>query len=742
MVETNIGQFILELGCEELPAGQIINISNHIKNEIIAKLNLAKISFGDFISHYTPRRLYFQIDNLLLDPIDQTEILKGPPEKISRNPDGDLSQAGLGFAKKNNLETSDLYFEDGYLCAKKTLKGQSAKSILETSIPEIVSSTPGVRFMRWADGETKFARPIQWILAVIVSTKSPKQILDFSIEGLSASDISYGHRFLGNGAITVSEPKKFIEDLRAQGVILDLEDRKKIIMDSANKLADSVSGVVVFDENLLTELCLITENPAPILCSFDTKFLAIPDCVLKTVMIHHQRYLPIETEYIDSSSSDVTKRRLTPYFIAVSNNPLAQASKNIKAGNEKVIVPRFKDADFFVQEDMKISLEERLEKLSKLNFIKGTMLAKSQRLKKISAYIIRQLDEHFHNNPHKGPNDNLDQKTKELIEASALLAKADLSTNLVFEFTELQGEIGGVYALKSGLDECVAMAISDHYKPRFAGDALPSTIGAKILAIADKMDNLVCSFALGKIPSGSADPFALRRQANGLLEIILHSHLVLDISSLVDEVCRLQQEEFGVGEMITKIKGRGADRQEVQVPELNWQGTPSLVKDFLRQRLEFVFEIFHKHKEINKAVIAHGDPLTDLNKRHMFVHTLYSLKERPDEFRDFISAVSRIVNITKTASSAGLRINPDLFQTEQEKNLYQILKILDVADSQKIAYEPLLTANQILEIVAPVNSFFDNVLVNAEQEDIRNNRKALVNYANSLLSELADFSLL
>ncbi len=742
MAENNIGQFILELGCEELPAGQIINISNHIKNEIVGRLNSAKINFEDFITHYTPRRLYFQIDGLRLDSLDQTELLKGPPEKIARDANGELSQAGIGFAKKNNLDLNELYFEGGYLCANKILKGQSAKLILENSIPEIVSNTQGIRFMRWANGDTKFARPLQWILAVILQEHKPKQILDFKIADLQASDISYGHRFLGHQSITIQNVKEFIEQLKTQGVILDIEQRKEIIIESSKKLADSVSGLVVFEESLLTELCLITENPYPILCTFDSKFLAIPDCVLKTVMIHHQRYLPIETEYIESSSSDVTKRRLTPYFIAVSNNPLEQARANIKAGNEKVIVPRFKDAEFFVHEDMKISLEDRLNKLSKLNFLKGNMLDKSKRLSKISSFILKELDKHFHLNPHKGPLDRIDPSTKALIETAALLCKTDLSTNLVFEFTELQGEIGGVYALKSGLDELIAHAIGDHYKPRFAGDELPTTIGGKIIAIADKLDNLVCSFALGKIPSGSADPFALRRQANGLLEIILHSHLVIDISSLVDHVCKLQEEEFGNGELITKIKGRGSDRQEVQVQELNWQGTSESVKDFLRQRLEFVFEIYHKHKDINKAVIANGDPLSDLNKRHMFVHTLYALKERPEEFKDLVSAVSRIINISKAASSAGLSIIPDLFETEQEKNLYETIQILDIADSQKVAYEPLLSPNQILQIIKPVNNFFDNVLVNAEKEEIRNNRKALVNYANSLLSELADFSLL
>lgn len=739
MAEANIGKFIFELGCEELPAGQIVNISNHIKDGIIGAISSANIKLGDTKVLYTPRRLYFQIDDIVLDALDQIEEIKGPPENISKDASGKLTQAALGFAKKNNLQEQDLYFQDGYLYARKTSKGQTAKSILEKSIPEIVASTPGVRFMRWGHGEVKFARPLQWIVAFLMSSKGEKQILDFAIEGLKAGDISYGHRFLGPQAITVSEPSAYFKQLEAQGVIIDFEQRKRTIVDKANALAKSIGGKVVFDETLLAEVCLITENPNPILCNFDQKFLAIPDCVLKTVMIHHQRYLPIECDSVDSYCSE---HKLMPCFIAVSNNPLEKAKANIKAGNEKVIVPRFKDAEFFVTEDMKLSLEERLEKLRKLNFLKGTMLVKAERLQKITDFIITELDRYFHTNPHKGPQDKLDPESKAAIKQAALLSKCDLSTNLVFEFTELQGEIGGVYAAKAGLSDVIVKAISDHYKPRFAGDEIPSTIGGKIIAIADKIDNIVCSFALGKIPSGSADPFALRRQANGFLEIILHSHLVLDISALVDHVCKLQEAEFGSGEIVTKIKGRGKDRQEVQVAELNWNGTAEEVKEFLKQRLEFVFELCHKNKEINRAVIAHGDPLSDLNKRHMMVHLLYGIKERPDDYKLFVEAASRVINIARAETNANTKIDKELFEGEYEQKFYEAIQNLTVTERQNYAYEPILSTQQVLKLVKPINEFFDNVLVNAEREEIRRNRKALVAYASSLLNEIGDFSLL
>lgn len=725
------GNLLLELGAEELPAGQISNISNHIKNEILKTLDDAEIEYGAVKSFLSPRRLFWSIDSLNLNPKDKEIEIKGPPEKIAKGENESFTQAALGFAKKNNLSEKDLQFKDGYLYAKKRIKAQSPESVLEKNLAKILSNTPGIRFMRWADGNVKFARPIQW-LAAVISSKSGNKTLNIEIEKIKSSNKSYGHRFLAPEAFEIKSLDQYISQLKKQGVYIEEEKRKEKIIVESNKLAETINGKAVFNDELLDEVVLITENPSPILCEFNKGFLKIPDCVLKTVMIHHQRYIPVEKA-----------GRLSNYFIAVSNNPLKQAASNIKSGNEKVIVPRFKDAEFFVQEDTKIKLKDRVEKLSKLNFLKGTMLAKANRLEKISEHLANKLKPNYNDeNPAKLPKDKLDDKTIKEIKEAALLAKADLSTNLVFEFTELQGEIGSIYADKEGYSKLISTAIAEHYRPRFAGDHDAKSIAGKIIAIADKLDNLVCAFALGKIPSSSADPFALRRQANGLLETVIHGHLILNLESLINFVIELQREEFGSGNMITKIKGRGDKRQEIKVPELEWEGCAEKVIEFLEQRLEFAFSICHKDPEIVKAILARPQPLREINKRHMMYHTIYELKQE-EKFSDFMGAVTRISNIAKNENFSDLgEIDYKLLEIDYEKNLFEVIKPLDTNGSQDISYKPVLDAAQILRTIKPINDFFDNVLVNTKDEKIKKNRKALVAYADKVFKEIGDFSVL
>lgn len=730
MAEANIGAFLLELGAEELPAGQILAISNHIKTAITDALNQAEIKFSSCENLYSPRRLFWYIDGLNLNAQDKEVEIKGPPEKIAKDANGSLSQAALGFAKKNNLEEKNLYFQDGYLYAKQSIKGHNAQALLQEQLPNIIASTPGTRFMRWANGELKFARPLQWIVALIISAKG-NTTLDLEIEGLKASSKSRGHRFLAPDEFEVKSRDQYINELEKRGVYIQADKRKAKILEESEKLAETINAKIIPNQSLLDEVIMITENPAPILCEFNSSFLKVPDCVLQTVMIHHQRYIPLERD-----------GKLIPQFIAVSNNPLPQAKANIKAGNEKVIVPRFKDAEFFVDEDSKIKLEDRVAKLEKLNFLKGTMLQKTKRLQKIAQYLINELKPHYQTNPARKEGDSLDDEDSIL--KSALLCKADLSTNLVFEFTELQGEIGGVYAEKQGLNNIVSKAIAEHYRPRFTGDNEPVTIAGKILSIADKIDNIVCAFALGKIPSGSADPFALRRQANGMLEVIIHGHLLLNIENLVDYVIKLQKEEFGDGDIVTKIRGRGEDRKEVQVAELNWQDCDRQVKEFLESRLLFVFELCHKDTQVNKAVLTRSRPLSAINKSHMMIHLVYNTKA-DQQFSKFVESVTRITNIAKIEANIDRakllkEIDSKLFEGEYEQRFFDAIKPLDVNGAQDLHYTPILSKDDLLGAVNPINSFFDNVLVNAENEKIKANRKALVAYASSVFGEIGDFT--
>ena len=727
----NIGNFIFELGAEELPAGQILNISNHIKEKISAALNEAEIKFNSINTEFTPRRLLFVIDELQLDAIDKEVEIKGPPEKIAKAEDGSLAQAAQGFLKKNNLTEDEIYWQDGYLYAKQTIKGQTAKLVLEAAIPEIIASTPGVRFMRWRDGDLKFARPLQWIIAML-EDGSNQELLDFEIEGLKPSNTTRGHRFLGSDSIAIKNIEDYFSKLEENGVYVRSEARKEKIVKDSEALAESLGGKIICSDDLLDEVILITENPSPILCEFDEAFLQVPGCVLTTVMVNHQRYIPVEKD-----------GKLLPKFIAISNNPLEKARGNIKEGNEKVIVPRFKDAEFFVQEDSKTSLEDRVAKLERLNSLKGTMAQKAKRMQKIAERLVDELAPNFATNPAKSAEDKLDESIKADVLKAALLAKTDLSTNLVFEFTELQGEIGGIYAARQNHSSVVADAISDHYKPRFAGDEAPGSIGSKIIAIADKLDNIVTAFALGKIPSGSADPFALRRQANGMLEIIIHSHLIIDLAGLIDFIAEIQEAEFGQGEIVTKMKGRGEKRQEVKVPELNWEGTADKVKDFISSRLGFVFEICHKDTEVNSAVLSPAGALKELNKRHMMIHLLYSLKSDAG-YASLVEAVTRVLNISKdeVETADAKAIDEKLFEDNSEKELLEVVKPLDVNGDQNFAYEPILNPQDILKATPVINKFFDSVLVNAEDEKIKKNRRALVAYVGRVFREIGDFSML
>lgn len=713
------GDFLFELGAEELPSGQIKNIADYFSSKLTEILQLAEIPFANCKSFFTPRRICIHIEEIQLNIPDKEIEIKGPPEKIAKTEDGNLSNAGLGFLKKNKAQEQDCFFQDGYIYIKEKIKATNLKSLLEHELAHLLKNTPGIRFMRWANSEAKFARPPQWICAILAN-----EVIDFKFENLQSANKSFGHRFLAPEEFTVTDFEQYKAQLKKQFVTLDQEDRKQEIITEAKKIADSENAQIIFDDDLLDEISLITENPYPILCDFDSRFLEIPDCVLTTVMIKHQRYLPLEQN-----------SKLIEKFIAISNNPLEKARTNIKIGNEKVIVPRFKDAEFFVSEDNKISLEDRLAKLEKLNFLKGNFLQKSHRLEKITNYIAQELQNTIKANP------NIDSEIDlKALQQASLLAKTDLTTNLVFEFTELQGLIGGIYASKQGLNDQVAQFIAEHYKPCFAADSTPSSLGAKIISIADKIDNIVCSFALGKIPSGSADPFALRRQANGLLEIITESQLIIDIEALIDYVCQLQQQEFGTGEQIKKIKGRGDKRQEIVVDELSWDNTNEQVANFLETRLEFVFEQINANKNINKSVLSASNSLKELHKRHMNINFLSSISKKK-EFDNLVEGVNRIINICK-GKEFPLDIDPQLFESNFEKEFYEISQKLEACKNQNLSYEFVYSENLLFSAAGTINQFFDNVLVNSEQDEVRNNRQALVAYANKTFKNLADFSLI
>jgi glycyl-tRNA synthetase beta chain len=720
-LDKNFGTFILEIGVEEIPATQIEDIANHIKLEFEKLFSSKELFFKNAKTFYSARRLFFEFEGLQLYGEDKLIEIKGPPSHLAFQ-DGKLSQAALGFLKKNNLSENQITEKNSYMYASFISKGIETKTLLENGFKTILESVPGERFMRWGDGELKFIRPIEWISCRLISCGKDLGI-NLELAGIRSSVNSHGHRFLG-GSLPINTSETFLDSLRSEFVLLNQEERKSFIVRESEKLAETINAKLVMDEDLLEEVTNLLEYPCPILCSFDESFLKIPQSVLITVMTKHQRYFPL----VDKAD------KILPNFIAISNNPLEKARENIRRGNEKVIVPRFKDAEFFVLEDMQIKLEDRLPRLKKINSSIGNMLEKSERIEKITGFLIENLKNTLEGNPAIEVTQSLDADSSKKILRAAKLCKTDLTTHLVFEFTELQGEVGGVYASRQGEAELTAKSIEEHYLPRFAGDRLGASLGARLISIADRVDTLVCAFALGKIPKGSADPFALRRQANGLLELILHSHLILNINELIDFAVKLASDQFGIGQMKT-MKKRG---EEVQIPEYNWQEVYSLLKDFLKQRLEFVFQINHKDLDINQMVLnAPGlDPLEDLNKKHMLIHYFYELKKQA-EFEKLMEALKRISNILKNENQEDFEDpEEELFENEYEKNLFYSFKKLEPLIYSNWTYASKLETLDLIGLIKPINLFFDKVLVNVQDIKIKAKRINLLRFCKKTTENL------
>jgi glycyl-tRNA synthetase beta chain len=768
--------FLLEIGVEEIPSALINNIKDSIASGIETLLSLHKLSFDKLISYGSPRRLYFEIQNLDSFSSDEEIILRGPASKIGVLDESaqipSFTAAALSFAKKNQLTENDLYIQDGYIYAKSLKKGNTLKSILENGLAEIIKKTPGKRFMRWSDSENKFTRPIEWISSRLFSKEGgATEDIKFDFEDIHTSNVSFGHRIYGKKEFTIQDQKSYFLKLREEHIILQPEERKALIIKEANKLAEQVKGKAVLDEDLLEEICGLVESPKAILCEFSKKYLEVPSLVLKTVMKVHQRYIPIAN--LNNSEE------LTPYFIVISNNPESIAEKNIKAGNEKVIIPRFEDACFFLNEDNKISLAERLPKLARINFQVGNMQEKAERLQKMTEVLINALEKTNTNlvgsKTQSGSNYLIDANERNDIIQAALIAKSDLDTKLVFEFTELQGEIGGIYAKRQGLSETISKAISEQYMPRFAEDKEPESLGGKLIALVDKLDNIIAYFAAGKIPKGSADPFALRRQANGLLQIIIHGELKFNLEKFLEKFINLnpiflKNSEFSADELLTKLR------------------------EFLEQRLEFVFAIHHKNPAINKAVINTDKPLQNLYNRHRVIHFMNEFVENTEigvceqsnygtarkrassrlrrtndrnvlgvhedhednenaeigvceqsPYAEFSQAAIRVNSMAKSFkdfNKSNIKIDNSLFKEAAEQELYKELETLEPKLRKHFNTELDFSIKDLNSISSSINNFFEHVLVNDTDLKIKENRQALIYRLDEAFKNIADFSLL
>ena len=497
-----MSKYLLEIGVEELPYKFIPMAISQLETNFKSFLESNNVTFDSIKVMATPRRLAVIISGLANAQSDVEKVVKGPIANVAYDENKNLTPAGLGFAKKNNVDTKDLYVEDNYLYAKISIKGKCTKDLLQENIPQIFAKLQGPHFMRWGANDVKFSRPIRWVLSILDNEEVKINIID-----KESSNLTNGHRFSTQN-IVINNPDEYVSKLREAHVIVDQEERKQRIIELTKKEADKLNAITKISSDLLEEVTFITEYPVAVTCDFDTAYLTIPQEVVVTVMETHQRYFALYSK----------EGKLINKFVTITNY-IGNEFENIKAGNLRVIKARLDDAVFFFNEDTKKSLEAYRESLKGMTFQKGmgSVFDKSERIAKL-AYTL---------NP------------SQTVKRTAELCKADLATNLVFEFTELQGFIGADYARVSGEPKEVQDGIREHYFPLNADSETAKSIEGQIVGIADKIDTICAVFASGKKPTGSSDPLGVRRAALGIIKTILEHNMKIDLSKLIDEALAL-----------------------------------------------------------------------------------------------------------------------------------------------------------------------------------------------------------
>ncbi len=685
--------FLFEILVQEMPYKFIASGLEQLKAGFKNLFSENALNYKDIKGYATPRRLAIIVEGLASSQEDITKDVKGPILKAAVDENGKYTMAALGFAKKNGVSENELFERDGYIWANVHKKGKSTKEILNENIESIVLKLQGAHFMRWKNYEERFTRPIENVLCIFGD-----ETLDFTIIDKKACNKTKGHRFSNVKEVEIKDPLQYIEELKKANVYANINERKEIIVKSATKMADENGLEIRFDnlDDLLDEIVYITEYPVPVLCDFNEKYLAIPDIVSTTEMSKHQRYFPLY---------DKKTGKLSNKFITMANfvGTDKESFDNIKAGNQRVVSARLEDGVFFYNEDNKTPLISKVENLKGMTFQRdlGTLFDKTKRIENISEYLCEELA--------------LPSDLSHDAHRAASLCKADLSTKLVFEFTELQGFIGEDYALKSGEKANVASAIKEHYFPLSANSELPGLVEGKIVAIADKIDT-ICAVFLStqkdkkkKRPTGSNDPLGVRRAAIGILRIIIEAGLKIDIEKLIDYTVKQIADDFNL-EVESSLK--------------------SELSDFILDRLFVMFENEYDSEILD--ALRKTSPLADLKS---FKKKCEDLKQQKDteDFREFIEQAKRISRITEGIDNALLerQISADSLKTAEEKNLFSALL------STKTQNE---SVKDLYQLTPLIDEFFKAVLVNDENVEDKNNRLSVLLRLRKCFEDVADFT--
>jgi len=680
-------ELFLELGTEEIPAGFIPPALDDIKRLLGLELDAARITYGEIRTFATPRRLAISIADVATEQKRQKLELTGPPTRISFDAEGLPTKAAEGFARTNGVSVSELETiktEKGeYLFLSKVVEGGMSADQLVEILPRVIGKIPFKKSMRWKDLDIRFVRPLHWIVATFGG-----EIIPFTFGDVQSGNLSRGHRFMAPEEFTVCGAEDYITQAEKQHVIPQSEKRRQLIEEQLEVLAKQLGGRINPDDDLLEEVSFLVETPQALAGTIDARFLQLPPELLITSMREHQRYFTLIDE----------QGQLLPHFITVANT-LVKDPAVVVAGNERVLKARLADAMFFWQEDQKSKLETRLEALKKVVYQAklGTSFEKIERFTKLAIGLAQQFA----------------PLTVEMTKRAATLAKCDLETGMVYEFPELQGIMGREYALLEGEDVRVATAIYEHYLPIQAGGDLPSDDIGAFVSLADKIDTICGCFSVGLIPTGTADPYALRRSAIGILAIILDRNYHLSIPDLVAKSVQLLET-----------------KQQRSAEEII-----NDVIEFIRLRLVNMLSSQHYPVDVIDAVLSASfiEPI-DAVKR---IKALSELKKM-DDFEPLAVAFKRVGNIIK----GGLEqpVDPTLLTEDCEKNLFSALQKVQGEVEECVSegdYARALLA--IAELRPAVDTFFDGVMVMVDNELVKNNRLALLTGISRLFKGIADF---
>lgn len=680
-------KYLLEIGVEELPAKFIENALSQLKGNLESMFINERIGYEEVKVYATPRRLTAIVNGLDNKQSTLTECLRGPANKIAYDEEGNPTKALKGFMKGQGIGLDKILIKEykgtEYIYANVTREGKETSTIISEKIPNVIKSIVFPKSMKWGGKNIRFARPIRWIVSILNNT-----VIPFELEGIKVSNETRGHRFLGNKNIIINSVDEYMAILEENFVIVDQEKRKQMIKYGSFKLAKEKGGSILDDEELIKEVTYIVEYPTPVLGKIKEEYLRLPKDVVITPMKEQLRFFPVVND----------NNRLLPYFVTVRNGNRDYIETVIK-GNEKVLGARLEDAKFFYYEDIKCPLQDYVDKLKDITYQEklGTLYDKTIRVQRLANKIGDYLE--------------VGEETEKNIDRAAYLSKADLVTKMVGEFSELQGKMGMEYAQQSGENEIVSTAIYEQYLPKYAGDNLPTTTAGSILSIADKIDSIAGSFAIGVQPTGSQDPYGLRRQALGVINIILDKRLKLGLEDIVDYALYIYVEKQGL--------------------VFDYKTVKTQIMDFFSGRIKNMFNEMGIRYDIIDGVINTG------------INDIYDLKVRANKINDYIMnndmtdvlvTFKRLVNLADKSKEA--KVDKVHLVEQEEIDLYEsfikvekeVLELVNRKDYDK-------ALEQFITLKKPVDNFFDHVMVMVEDDEIRENRLGLIGkIANSMLT--------